>query len=143
MGSFRVLLSGLSDGAEGLTWWPTDTTKASPGSRFRTAPDLLLSFQTHQGRLSERPMETDCKSVARATKVRILHLPPSASRGPDQRKRRSGPLACTWEGYLVLRIPKAFVQASDLRKRGGPIAPWGIRSEILLVTGCALRGRNA
>ena len=45
-------------------------------ARFRTTPDLLLSFQTHQGRLSERPMETDCKSVAKATKVRILHLPP-------------------------------------------------------------------
>jgi hypothetical protein len=58
-----------------------DATKTPRQSRFRTAPDLLLSFQTHQGRLSERPMETDCKSVAKATKVRILHLPPSAQEG--------------------------------------------------------------
>src|SRR6476620_3815302 len=109
---------------------PAGTTKASPGPRFRTAPDLLLSFQTHQGRLSERPMETDCKSVARATKVRILHLPPSATRGPDQRKRRSGPLACTREGYFALRIPKVLPQASDLRKRVRRMALRGIRGEI-------------
>src|SRR3954451_6437545 len=28
------------------------------------------------GRLPERPMGADCKSVAKASKVRILHLPP-------------------------------------------------------------------
>ncbi|SIP65410.1 hypothetical protein BN9982_190034 [Mycobacterium tuberculosis] len=31
------------------------------------------------GRLPERPMGADCKSVAKATQVRILHLPPRSS----------------------------------------------------------------
>jgi len=34
----------------------------------------------------------DCKSIAKASKVRILHLPPRAERAPDLRKRRSGAL---------------------------------------------------
>ena len=50
----------------------------------------------------------DCKSVAKATKVRILHLPPSAPRGPDQRQRWSGPLACTPVGYSALRARRCF-----------------------------------
>src|SRR3954447_13960232 len=37
----------------------------------------LLSFHPHHGRLPERPMGADCKSVAKASKVRILHLPPA------------------------------------------------------------------
>ena len=88
---------------------------------LRCLPRLLLSFQTHHGRLSERPMEADCKSVAKASKVRILHLPPSAPRGPDQRKRRSGPLACTPDGYFRPRIPKATSQGVDQRKRRGRV----------------------
>ena len=45
-------------------------------------------------------MGADCKSVAKASKVRILHLPPRANEGPDQRKRRSGPFALcpSWVG---------------------------------------------
>jgi hypothetical protein len=40
-------------------------------------------------------MEADCKSVAKATQVRILHLPPPAQRASDQRKRRIwGPSLC-------------------------------------------------
>ena len=35
-----------------------------------------------------------CKSIAKASKVRILHLPPRAQRAPDQRKRRSRALSC-------------------------------------------------
>ena len=35
-------------------------------------------------------MGADCKSVAKASKVRILHLPPPAQTAPDLRKRRSG-----------------------------------------------------
>jgi hypothetical protein len=38
-----------------------------------------------------------CKSIAKASKVRILHLPPRAQRAPDLRKRRSGALLI----YLV------------------------------------------
>ena len=37
-----------------------------------------------------------CRSVAKATKVRILHLPPRAPRGCDLRKRGPQPLAY-WE----------------------------------------------
>jgi hypothetical protein len=32
-----------------------------------------------------------CKSIAKASKVRILHLPPRAERALDLRKRRLGP----------------------------------------------------
>src|SRR5450830_1544204 len=35
-----------------------------------------------------------CKSIAKASKVRILHLPPRAERALDQRKRRSWALSC-------------------------------------------------
>ena len=35
-----------------------------------------------------------CKSIAKASKVRILHLPPRAKRAPDLRKRGSGALSC-------------------------------------------------
>ena len=35
-----------------------------------------------------------CKSIAKASKVRILHLPPRAERAPDLRKRGSGALSC-------------------------------------------------
>jgi hypothetical protein len=38
-------------------------------------------------------MGVDCKSIAKASKVRILHLPPRAQRAPDLRKRRSGALS--------------------------------------------------
>jgi len=34
----------------------------------------------------------DCTSIAKASKVRILHLPPRAQRAPGQRKRWSGAL---------------------------------------------------
>jgi len=35
-----------------------------------------------------------CKSIAKASKVRILHLPPRAGRALDQRKRWSRALSC-------------------------------------------------
>src|SRR5665647_229067 len=41
----------------------------------------------------------DCKSIAKASKVRILHLPPRARRAPDLRKRRLGASSCTRWGY--------------------------------------------
>ena len=40
-----------------------------------------------------------CKSIAKASKVRILHLPPRAQMAPDLRKRRSGAPSCTPWGY--------------------------------------------
>src|SRR5664280_2803041 len=50
----------------------------------------LLSFHPHLGRLPERPMGVDCKSIAKASKVRILHLPPRAREASDLRKRWLG-----------------------------------------------------
>src|ERR1019366_3620555 len=40
---------------------------------------------------SRRSEPWDCISIAKASKVRILHLPPRAERALDLRKRRSGP----------------------------------------------------
>src|SRR6478609_11879907 len=75
-------------------------SKPATPARLDSGCGVVAILHTAHGRLSERPMEADCKSVAKATKVRILHLPPSAPRGPDQRRRRSGPLACTRGGVL-------------------------------------------
>jgi hypothetical protein len=49
------------------------------------------------GGLPERPMGADCKSVAKASKVRILHPPPRAS---DQRKRGRRPFVLTGPGHV-------------------------------------------
>jgi hypothetical protein len=80
----------------------------------------------------------DCKSIAKASKVRILHLPPRAQRVPDQRKRRSGALflyltgvskTARFGGHQVLGP-----QACDLRKRlsgvGRRRGLWGMRGEV-------------
>src|SRR5665811_1137288 len=40
-----------------------------------------------------------CKSIAKASKVRILHLPPRAERAPDLRKRGRRSFSHTWRGY--------------------------------------------
>ena len=74
----------------------------------------------------------DCKSIAKASKVRILHLPPRAQRALDQWKRRSGALSCGpavsgsnrliprtrsatgWTGYRVVKACRP-IQSS----RGG------------------------
>jgi hypothetical protein len=63
----------------------------------------------------------DCKSIAKASKVRILHLPPRAERAPDLRKRRTGALACTRRGYpkrgWMSRSSRPWPQGCDLHKR--------------------------
>src|SRR4051794_11122241 len=56
------------------------------------------------GRLPERPMGADCKSVAKATKVRILHLPlagPRPGTGPPPRVgvRSFLPEILRWSGH--------------------------------------------
>ena len=95
-------------------WWllrcvrwavPLNEGKRGVVSRGAACPDWtdpvveLLSFHPHLGRLPERPMGVDCKSIAKASKVRILHLPPRAQRAPDLRKRRLGAFLYTWLGY--------------------------------------------
>lgn len=42
---------------------------------------------------SEAVTSLDCKSVAKATQVRILDPPPGAKTAPDQRESRSGAVA--------------------------------------------------
>ena len=61
-----------------------------------------------------------CKSIAKASKVRILHLPPSAQRAPDQQKRRSG--ALSWFPAVIptvgghgRRIPTRAGHDAELR----------------------------
>jgi len=76
-----------------------------------------------------------CKSVAKASKVRILHLPRSAPRGPDQRKRRPGPLARTPVGYLAQPMPKVRRRVADLRKREAHRRPCGMRAEVASPSG--------
>jgi len=93
----------------------------------------------------------DCRSIVKASKVRILHLPPRAERAPDQRKTPiRGPLSVLswphlglarerpWEscGLLVSRISRPGAPAPArrrstlrraLRRRAhgaGPAAPW-------------------
>jgi hypothetical protein len=58
----------------------------------------------------------DCKSIAKASKVRILHLPPRTERAPDLRKRRLGALWCTGSGYpspLIESVLPAVGHACD------------------------------
>ncbi len=52
------------------------------------------------GRLPERPMGADCKSVAKATEVRILYLPRGKAPGVVR-----GPFACncSWREVAVRR----------------------------------------
>ena len=52
----------------------------------------LWGIRTEVGARQAFPLVTglqpgDCKSIAKASKVRILHLPPRAQRASDQRKR--------------------------------------------------------
>jgi len=69
----------------------------------------------------------DCKSIAKASKVRILHLPPRVERASDLRKRRSGASSCTpwgypnWVGQVAhhgLR-PQTCERANAQRRTGG------------------------
>jgi hypothetical protein len=56
---------------------------------FAAAPGAVA----RPGGLPERPMGADCKSVAKATKVRILHPPLARDRPRELRKRLPGPFS--------------------------------------------------
>src|SRR6478672_10187706 len=66
-------------------------SKPATPTRFGSGCGVVAILHTAHGRLSERPMEADCKSVAKATKVRILHLPPVQDRPPAEHKLGRGP----------------------------------------------------
>src|SRR5215471_13928535 len=57
------------------------------------------------GGLPERPMGADCKSVAKATKVRILDPPPGTTTAPDLRVRAPGPFPFHTTDAADLSLP--------------------------------------
>src|SRR5450759_1872049 len=74
----------------------------------------------------------DCKSIARASKVRILHLPPRAQRAPDVMKERgllplpaAPPRVDAWECQSAVREGEEAPNGSVCRKtvRGNRPAP--------------------
>ena len=121
------------------------TTVHAPGS-VRLAPagvGCLCGIRTEVVTHHAFPLVTglqpkDCKSIAKASKVRILHLPPRAEMAPDQRKRWSGVLLVYLIGVskrpVLATILVLRPQACDLRKRvnqpGRCRSPWGIREEV-------------
>src|SRR5450759_3959646 len=62
----------------------------------------------------------DCRSIAKASKVRILHLPPRAQRAPDAETPDQGPLVypvgVSKEGWMR-RSSRPRPQGCDLHKR--------------------------
>src|SRR2546421_1433413 len=66
---------------------------------------------TRHGGLPERPMGADCKSVAKATKVRILHPPQPVRTAPDLGKPGRGPIF--WSGL------SGSLAMGDVGARGG------------------------
>ena len=84
--AFWTVISGVLLGARGAE---RDLGRGYVAVGVGSGRRRLLAILpcAHHGRLPERPMGADCKSVAKASKVRILHLPPPAQTAPDQRKR--------------------------------------------------------
>ena len=76
-----------------------------------------------------------CKSIAKASKVRILHPPPRAERAPDLRKRRLGAFSCTWRGYRKRPC------LGDLQCRGSRVC--GLRKRVWRTAGVELRTEYA
>ena len=56
--------------------------------------DRLLQRDRHRPRVVSAPCGLDYKSIAKASKVRILHLSPRAQRASDLRRRGQGPFCC-------------------------------------------------
>jgi hypothetical protein len=81
-----------------------------------------------------------CKSIARASKVRILHLPRRVESAPDLRIRRSGACSCTRWGSPIaggclregLHACGSWTVIPGLRCRGVTIRPVRLLSNILM-----------
>src|SRR6478672_6745807 len=85
-------------------------SKPATPARLDSGCGVVAILHTAHGRLSERPMEADCKSVAKATKVRILHLPPSARSAPAEHEAQRGPTSFLSGGvrvWVAVRAPCA------------------------------------
>src|SRR5256885_17122517 len=100
----RCVWSGRSRRADGTRLHKADTVPLS-----------LLALRRHgaaapSGGLPERPMGADCKSVAKATKVRILHPPHQARTAPDLGELR-------WGSFLSSPTVSRWV-SSSLAVRG-------------------------
>jgi hypothetical protein len=82
------------------------------------------------GGLPERPMGAVCKTVAKASKVRILHPPHPARTAPEQHERGQGPFVCCLDRFHRLP-PKAVGCGKDTatapRSR---CVPCGFRGEV-------------
>src|SRR6478609_1345338 len=103
-------------------------SKPATPARFDSGCGVVAILHTAHGRLSERPMEADCKSVAKATKVRILHLPPSADRPPAEHELSTG--ADLFLSGCARRDPADGGCPRPMRRRwrGATKAPHGTRT---------------
>src|SRR5665648_297828 len=124
---YRLLRVRWTLGDARGSWWVCGAV-----CRGATRPDWtdpvvdLLFFHPHPGGLPERPMGVDCKSIAKASKARILHPPLRAERASDLRKRRSEALslgpAVTGSPWLSTAVRPEY--ARKLRLRPALQAPW-------------------
>src|SRR5690606_19378780 len=87
--SWRSTLLTTSNDGFAMPSSPPVGVCCEPPNRLSYAP---LRATAYPGGLPERPMGADCKSVAKATEVRILYPPPAGSTAPDQRGAGKGPL---------------------------------------------------
>jgi hypothetical protein len=80
-----------------------------------------------------------CESIAKASKLRVLHLPPRAQEATDLRKRGSGPHLCARLGIQTSVDEMgvtAFGRRDDLRKRVRRTGESYVRSEYVRKFGC-------
>jgi hypothetical protein len=86
----KAWVNGEPDDRQGGPDWPWAATAGNGclcGIRVEVGPVVVFVQATGLG-------ASVCKSVAKATKVRILHLPPRARRVPDLRNASQGPFCC-------------------------------------------------
>src|SRR5947209_9585428 len=98
---WSTLLTMSNEGSATSPLLSVTPVPACHGTRLHTGdvvPRSLLALPRRgaaaplSGGLPERPMGADCKSVAKATKVRILHPPQSVRSAPDLGNPESGPI---------------------------------------------------
>ena len=68
------------------------------------------------GGLPERPMGAVCKTVAKASEVRILYPPHTAESAPDQHVCGQGPISSVRQGPVSTR-PCRYVAAVSTQRR--------------------------
>jgi hypothetical protein len=81
------------------------------------------------GGLPERPMGADCKSVAKATEVRILYPPHGNDKAPELRKRKSGAFV-----FSRSRLPLLAVVTHWIGHAAGTKGSYGVEELIPILT---------